>query len=397
LGRTAGEHVTIDDRDLELHTRGHLGKAEGQILYLRMLGMIGWALILFRDGMHIGVAPVAIYSGGLLYTVVAHWRVRAVGDVAGPARLTSIGDPLLVTAMCWVTGGLGSPFFPFYYFTLLATVLRYGATRTPWILGFHATLIVFLFVLLRSTQPVGDLFVALFHLSFAAALGAMLAGWAQENLLLALDRSKRARALSRQLIRSQEQERRAMAGELHDRMSGHLFALRQGVDALHGQPGTVALDEAVRACSKDVRAMMNELHPTVLDDLGFCTALDEYVDGMKHAVPFLIELHIEDDARSWRSPDQTLLFRIVQEAVLNVRKHARATALVIRFESTHDGHRLSICDNGDGIGDVAAATREQRGHFGLSTMRERAESLGARLSIEPASPRGTVVHVDLPD
>lgn len=389
--------MPVDDRDLELHTRGHLGKAEGQILYLRLLGMIGWAFILFRDGVHIGVAPLAIYSGGLLYTVVAHWRVRAGGDVAGPARLTSIGDPLLVTAMCWVTGGLGSPFFPFYYFTLLATVLRYGATRTPWILGFHATLIVFLFVLLRRAQPVGDVFVALFHLSFAAALGAMLAGWAQENLLLALDRSERARALSRQLIRSQEQERRAMAGELHDRMSGHLFALRQGVDALHGQPGNVALDEAVRACSKDVRAMMNELHPTVLDDLGFCTALDEYVEGLKPAVPFRIELDIEDDARSWRSPDQTLLFRIVQEAVLNVRKHARASVVVIRFEPTHAGHRLSICDNGDGIGDLAAATREQRGHFGLSTMRERAESLGARLSVERALPRGTVVRVDLPD
>jgi signal transduction histidine kinase len=60
----------------------------------------------------------------------------------------------------------------------------------------------------------------------------MLAGWAQDNLVLALDRSERARALARQLIRSQEQERQAMAGELHDRMSGHLFALRQAVDAL---------------------------------------------------------------------------------------------------------------------------------------------------------------------
>jgi two-component system, NarL family, sensor kinase len=153
----------------------------------------------------------------------------------------------------------------------------------------------------------------------------------------------------------------------------------------------------VRACSKDVRAMMNELHPTVLDDLGFCTALDEYVEGMKYAVPFRVELAIDDDARSWRSPDQTLLFRILQEAVLNVRKHARASTVAIRFESTHDGHRLSVRDDGDGIGDLAAATREQRGRFGLSTMRERAESLGARLTVEPALPRGTVVRVDLPD
>jgi two-component system, NarL family, sensor kinase len=358
--------------------------------------MIGWAFILFRDGMQIGVAPLVIYLAGLLYTVVAHRRVRSGGDVAGPARLTSVGDPLLVTAMCSVTGGLSSPFFAFYYFTLLATVLRYGATRTPWILAFHALVIVFLFALLQ-TRPIGDLFVALFHLSFAAALGAMLAGWAQENLVLALDRSERARALSRELILNQERERRAMAGELHDRMSGHLFALRRGVDALAGQPGCSALDEVVRACSKDVRAMMNDLHPTVLDDLGFCTALDEYVDGLRTAVPFRVELDIEEDARSWHSPEQTLLFRIVQEAVLNVRKHASASVVTIRFEATHDGHRLTVCDDGDGIGEQAVAAREQRGHFGLSTMRERAESLGARLGVRRGQPRGTVVCVDLPN
>ena len=271
----------MDDRDLELHAHGHLGKAEGQILYLRLLGMLGWALILFRDGVPAGVAPIAIYCAGLLYTVFAHWRVRSGGDVAATARLTSVGDPILVTAMCSVTGGITAPFFPFYYFTLLATILRYGATRTVWVLGFHAALIVCLFALLRSTQPIGDLFVALFHLAFSAALGAMLAGWAQDNLVLALDRSERARALTRRLIRSQDQERQAVAGELHDRMSGHLFALRQAVDVLPADATTGALGRAVSACSNDVRAMMNELHPTVLDDLGFCSALEEYVDGLE--------------------------------------------------------------------------------------------------------------------
>src|SRR4029077_11512658 len=148
--------------------------------------------------------------------------------------------------------------------------------------------------------------------------------------------------LTRRLIRSQEQERQAVAGELHDRMSGHLFALRQGVDALPPDTATAALGGAVSACSNDVRAMMNELHPTVLDDLGFCTALEEYVHGLGNNVPFRIALDIEPDARAWRSSDQTLLFRIVQEAVLNARKHADASAVEIRFESTHDGHRLQI-------------------------------------------------------
>ena len=387
--------MIVDDRDLELHARGHLGKAEGQILYLRLLGMAGWALILFRDGVPAGTAPIGIYLAGLVYTVFAHWRVRSGGNVAATARLTSIGDPILVTAMCSVTGGITAPFFPFYYFTLLASVLRYGATRTLWVLAFHAALIVGMFALLRSTQPIGDLLVALFNLAFSAALGAMLAGWAQDNLVLALDRSERARALARQLIRSQEQERQAMAGELHDRMSGHLFALRQAVDALPADSTTAALGRAVSTCSNDVRAMMNELHPTVLDDLGFCTALEEYVAGLASAVPIRIELDIDADARTWRSPDQTLLFRIVQEAVLNVRKHANASKVQIRFEATHDGYRLHIRDDGTGIAEHVDNGAAQRGHFGLATMRERAESLGAKLSIQRAQPHGTVVRIDL--
>ncbi len=388
--------MSVDDRDLELHARGHLGKAEGQILYLRLLGMAGWALILFRDGIPAGVAPIGIYLAGLVYTGVAHWRVRSGGDVAATARLTSIGDPILVTAMCSVTGGITAPFFPFYYFTLLATVLRYGATRTLWVLAFHAALIVAMFALLRAAQPIGDLFVALFHLAFSAALGAMLAGWAQDNLVLALDRSERARTLTRQLIRTQEQERQAMAGDLHDRMSGHLFALRQAVDALPDTALTAVLGGAVSACSNDVRAMMNELHPTVLDDLGFCTALEEYVEGLENAIPIRLELDIDPDARNWRSPDQTLLFRIVQEAVLNVRKHANASKVEIRFEATHDGHRLHIRDDGTGIAEHVDNGASLRGHFGLATMRERAESLGAKLSIRRAQPRGTLVLVDLP-
>jgi signal transduction histidine kinase len=263
------------------------------------------------------------------------------------------------------------------------------------VLGFHAALIVSMFVLLGPTQPIGDLLVALFHLAFSAALGAMLAGWAEENLVLALDRSERARAVTRQLIRNQEQERRALAGELHDRMSGHLFALRQGVDALPVD-SDIALGRAVSACSDDVRAMMNELHPTVLDDLGFCTALEEYVDGVRSAVPFRIALVIETAARLWSSPDQTLLFRIVQEAVLNARKHADASEVEIRFDSTDDGYRLCVRDNGTGLGENVDNGEPQRGHFGLSTMRERAESLGASLRIQRAQPRGTVVRIDLP-
>lgn len=374
---------------------GHLRKAEREIVWLRWLGMVGWAFILWRGTAADISWPWLVYAGGLAYTAFAHWRVASTGSILSSARITTIGDPILVTLMCYVTGGLSSPFFPFYYFTLLAAAFRFGWRETLGLLALTSLLSAFLYLVVPR-QDLSALVIGIFYLAFSAALGVLLARWAQENLDLAMDRARalsfardRARALLRRLIRTQEEERRLIAGDLHDRMSGHLFALRQGAD----RTGDTAMSEAVDGLSRDIRALMNELHPTVLDELGIAVAVEEYVAAQRETAPFAISLDIAPELRHWRSSADAMLFRIVQEALLNIRKHASASHVSITLDpEPGDGARLRIADDGCGFDPGIA----RPGHFGLLTMRERAEALGGTLAVSSAPAQGTALAVSVP-
>ncbi|MBO6634918.1 sensor histidine kinase [Parvibaculum sp.] len=385
------------DTTLERAVLGHLRKAEREIVWLRWLGMIGWAFILWRGPAADVSWPWLVYAGGLAYTAFAHWRIAGTGSVLSIARMTTVGDPVLVTLMCIVTGGLSSPFFPFYYFTLLAAAFRFGWRETLGLLVLTIFLSVFLYLVAPVESPgLSALAIGIFYLAFSAALGVLLARWAQENLDLALDRARalsfardRARSLLRRLIRTQEEERRLIAGDLHDRMSGHLFALRQGADRAQDR----ALSDTVDGISRDIRALMNELHPTVLDDLGIAVAMEEYVAAQRESAPFKISLDIAPELRHWRSSTDAMLFRILQEALLNIRKHARASQVSIALTpEPGGGARLRIEDDGCGF-DPALA---RPGHFGLLTMRERAEALGGTLAVSSAPAQGTALVVTLP-
>ncbi|ABS62754.1 putative signal transduction histidine kinase [Parvibaculum lavamentivorans DS-1] len=386
------------DTVLEQVSLGHLQKAEREIVWLRWLGIAGWAFILWSGGAatDAGWAWI-VYAGGLAYTAFAHWRIAGAGSILSSARITTVGDPVLVTLMCIVTGGPASPFFPFYYFTLLAAAFRFGWRETLGLLVLNSGLTVFLYLVAPGASPeLSSLVIAIFHLSFSAALGVLLARWAQENLDLALDRARalsfardRARALLQRLIRTQEDERRLIAGDLHDRMSGHLFALRQGADRTNDSEISAAVD----SLSTDVSALMNELHPTVLDDLGFCVAVEEFIAAQGESSSFSISLDIAPGLRSWRSATDAMLFRILQEALLNIRKHARARHVSVSFQPAGQGAaRLTVSDDGEGF-DPALV---RPGHFGLLTMRERAEALGGTLEVRSVPGQGAILVVTVP-
>lgn len=386
------------DSVLEQVSLGHLRKAEREIVWLRWLGIAGWAFILWRGGAatDAGLAWI-VYAGGVAYTAFAHWRIAGSGSILSSARITTVGDPVLVTLICLVTGGPASPFFPFYYFTLLAAAFRFGWRETLGLLVLNSGLTVFLYLVAPGVPAdLSVLIIGIFHLSFSAALGVLLARWAQENLDLALDRARalsfardRARALLQRLIRTREDERRLIAGDLHDRMSGHLFALRQGADRTNDREMSIAVD----SLSTDVRALMNELHPTVLDDLGFCVAVEEFVAAQRETAPFEISLDIDPALRNWRSATDAMLFRIVQEAFLNIRKHAGAHHVSISLEPAEGGAaRLRIADDGEGFNSRLV----RPGHFGLLTMRERAEALGGTLEVRSAPGQGATLVVTVP-
>jgi signal transduction histidine kinase len=400
-------HITDD-------TQAHLLRAERQIAWLRWIGMAGWLYILLGTGEVPGWPVWLVYGGGLVFTLTAHLRVSrglTAGSIGPAARVTTIGDPILTTAMCFVTGGLASVFFPFYYFTLLAAAFRYGAREAAAVLIFNVALTGLLYLAVPGAD-LNRLAVAVFYLAFSALLGVLLANWAEENLAVAHERSRalrgardRARMLLQRLINSQEDERKRIAGDIHDRMSGHLFALRQNVDRIREDAQTLQhlhqpldrLDVEVRDTSSEVRRLMNELRPTVLDELGLAPAIEEYLAELHGTLSFDITFEADPAARSWRGRGDMALFRIFQEALLNIRKHAGANHVSITLRQCRDQNGndivLSLRDDGTGF-DPSASPR--LGHLGLLTMRERAEAVGGRLEIVSAPGQGTLVTAQIP-
>jgi len=184
-------------------------------------------------------------------------------------------------------------------------------------------------------------------------------------------------------------------------MGGRLFTLQQGIDGCRSDPGLesatqtllASMAEEAKACASDVRTLMNELRPTVLDDLGLAETLAEYVATLADVVPLRASVHIDPELRDWRSEQDTMLFRVVQEAVLNVRKHAQASHLDISL--SREGASVVLRVGDDGVGFDPA--RVPAGHYGLLTMRERAETLaGGALQVESKPGSGTVVTVRVP-
>jgi PAS domain S-box-containing protein len=209
----------------------------------------------------------------------------------------------------------------------------------------------------------------------------------------------RTELLSR-LVFAQEDERRRIAREMHDQFGEQLTALSRGIgalkDACGGSAGLSALVEALetiaRQIDRDVDQLVWELRPTALDDLGLRAALANYVQDWSRRVGIPAELHTRgllDDRLA--SEAETTLYRVAQEALTNVAKHARATRVDVILERQADSVRLIVED--DGVGFEAGAEGAPGGGFGLLGMQERAALVGATVEIESTAGKGTTVFL----
>jgi PAS domain S-box-containing protein len=202
------------------------------------------------------------------------------------------------------------------------------------------------------------------------------------------------------LVFAQEDERRRIAREMHDQFGEQLTALalriRMLKDACDGHDDWRAHVESIEAIAqrldRDVDHLVWELRPTALDDLGLRAALANYVQDWSNRVGISAKLHTSgllDDRLP--SDAETALYRIAQEALTNVAKHARAANVEIILERRAENVLLIIEDDGVGF-DPAAAGNDARG-FGLLGMHERAGLVGAMLEIESSAGNGTTVLV----
>lgn len=239
----------------------------------------------------------------------------------------------------------------------------------------------------------------LFGLALLALQSLLIAG-----LLTQRARLRRAEeqvhALNRRLLTAQEDERKAIARELHDDFSQRLARL--AIDAsrleyaaavpLDGQRHSPMRDELARL-SEDAHALAYQLHPSALDDLGLAEALRTECERFSRleSVPVALEV---DGALPEPSRETSLcLFRIAQEGLRNVARHARAKTVSLSCRPGDGGVELILRDDGAGFAPVR---RIGRPSLGLASMRERVEVLGGRFRVESAPGRGTTLFVWTP-
>lgn len=212
----------------------------------------------------------------------------------------------------------------------------------------------------------------------------------------------RAQFVSR-VIAAQEDERRRIARELHDSTSQSLTSLLVGLQALEQNTSgekrqqTENLRQVVSETLEEVHGIAWQLRPSALDDMGLDAALERYIADYRARYNLSVDLVIHGLRDGRLSPEaETSIYRIVQEALTNVARHAQADQVSVLIEH-RDGKTLVIAeDNGIGF-DSSTASKGSREHLGLYGIRERAELLGGKLSIESEAGRGTSLFVEIPD
>jgi two-component system, NarL family, sensor kinase len=204
-----------------------------------------------------------------------------------------------------------------------------------------------------------------------------------------------------QVIEAQEIERRRLAGDIHDGISQRLITLSYRLDAaaraVAGDPATVAeqLDKArelVELTLGEARAAIGGLRPPVLDDLGLAGGLA----SLARSIP---QLDLEVELTETRLPEhiELALYRIAQECLQNVVKHAGATVAQLTFTVDDDTARLEIVDDGVGFDTLEHPLGgDEMGGYGLLSMAERAELVGGLLNIRSRPGSGTAVTATIP-
>ncbi len=235
-----------------------------------------------------------------------------------------------------------------------------------------------------------------------AVLGIALISAGALVLNLSEHRSAEAklRALAREVVQSQEDERARLARDLHDGVSQALVATKLLIESAQTEPASAArLQELalkrLNSTLSEVRHLSHALRPALLDTLGLPAALQHLAGEFGAAGGTTFQATIVGEEIDLPDAVKTALFRIAQEALNNAARHARARAVSLRLRFERDGGlALQIQDDGQGFDAVAAQAVADRG-LGLRSMRERADALGARLDLKTSPGQGCRLAVTL--
>jgi len=213
------------------------------------------------------------------------------------------------------------------------------------------------------------------------------------------------RHLSHQILLAQEEERKQISRELHDEIAQTLAGINVYLAALKAEvPGnTKGLGRNIARTQRLVEKSVNivhrfarELRPTVLDDLGLIPALHSFMKGFTKRTRIKIRFTAFAGVEQLNSAKRTVLFRVAQEALTNVAKHAAAGRVKVTLKKFPDVARMEINDDGKSFQVERVLLAKRNKHLGLVGMRERVEMVGGSFSVESAPGKGTTVCAQIP-
>lgn len=213
------------------------------------------------------------------------------------------------------------------------------------------------------------------------------------------------RALSARVIGLQDAERRRIGRELHDSVGQSLAALQMNLDQLSaggkaaGRVGPLVAEclDLVRTTARDVRTISHLLHPPLLDVVGFAPAARNYLQEFERRSGLKVKANIPEDLRLPSKETELVLFRVLQESLTNVHRHAQANAVDVWLARRGNEVALAILDNGRGLpaGVMENFSAGMASGVGLAGMRERLAEFGGTLAVE-TSQSGTMVRASIP-
>jgi len=322
----------------------HDARFRRRYLWLGVLA-VAWAYVAIfvtRNMMAAGITASVLLSGVTLWTAYIFWRYQA---------RTHSGGALLL-AWTFTLWGLHHLDYP---------LLRPLGAGVLW--G------VFIDIVLIMLATLGSMFLVL----------------GQGRRMLEA-RSRQLEELTRQLLRAQEDERRRISRELHDEAGQILTAVKIELD-LDGRKEASAM--VARALSQ-VRDLSNLLRPSALDDLGLVPAVRALAEDFARRAQVQVNLDIDEGLRAAEPDVQVAIYRVIQEGLTNVARHAAARTVNVRLGNGDGRVELHIDDDGRGFAN------EPTPHLGLLGMRERVAELGGTLHIAGAPGRGVQLAVSLP-